>query len=143
MTRPLTLVLAAGLILSAAAPALAQLTEKDVERIRAALDKPATLKLAPERQPDFRVYIEEKNPLQDIFDVPPWQIPSPGWQPPAVGFDLMSIVRYVAHEVAEAKHGHDLRLAREEVLREIAAYCAAQPNSGSGITICTNAPAIR
>lgn len=143
MTRVLTIALAAGLVAAAAAPAHAQLTEKDVERIRTALEKPRALTITPERPPDFRIYIEEKNPLQDIFDVPPWATPKPGWQPPAVGFDLMSIVRYVAHEVAEAKHGHDLRLAREEVLREIAAYCAAQPNSGAGITICTNAPAIR
>jgi hypothetical protein len=47
------------------------------------------------------------------------------------------------HEIAASKRGHDLRVAREEVVREIAAYCAAQANSGAGITICSSAPAIR
>jgi hypothetical protein len=144
VTRLLTAALVCGLVVAAAAPAHAQLTEKDIDRIRTALDRPAALKLTPaERPPDFRVYIEEKNPLQDLFDIPAWMPEKPGWRPPALGFDLLSIVRSVAHEVADAKRGHDVRVAHEEVLREIASYCAAQPNSGAGIAICASAPAIR
>jgi hypothetical protein len=118
-------------------------SDADLGRIRAALDKPPSKLTLQERTPDFRVHIEERRPLQDIFDVPPWQLEKPGWQPPYVGFDLLSIVRYVAREVADAKRGHDVRLAREEVLRDIAAYCAAQPGNGAGITICSTASNIR
>jgi hypothetical protein len=65
--------------------------------------------------------------MQDIFDVPPWATDPVGWQPPGIGFDLMSVFRYVSKSVADAKRGHDERLAREEVQRAIADFCAAQP----------------
>ncbi len=61
----------------------------------------------------------------------------PGWQPPAIyGFNLMSLVGYVAHELADAKRAHDVRAAQNEVRREIGTYCAAQPEGGAGIQIC-------
>lgn len=117
-------------------------TDNDVERIRAALERPSLKLTFDYPMPTFRVRIEERRPLQDMFDIPAWMPEKPGWQPPA-GLSLSSILGYVVHEIASAKRGHDLRLAREEVLREIAAYCVAQPNSGAGITICSSAPASR
>jgi hypothetical protein len=113
-------------------------TDGDVERIRAALERPSLKLTFDYPTPTFRVRIEERRPLQDLFDVPAWMPEQPGWQPPA-GVSLSSIVGYVVHEIAAAKRGHDLRLAREEVVREIAAYCAAQADSGSGIAICSSA----
>ena len=109
-------------------------SDADLGRIRAALDKPPSKLTLQERTPDFRVHIEERRPLQDIFDVqPPWQLEKPRWQPPYVGFDLLSIIpAYVAREVADAKRGHDVRLAREEVLRDIAAYCGGAARQWRG-----------
>jgi len=117
-------------------------TDHDIERIRAALDRPLLKLTFDEPTPTFRIRIDERRPLQDLFDVPAWLTEKPGWQPPA-GLSLASILGYVVHEIAAAKRGRDLRLAREEVLQEIAAYCAAQPNSGAGITICSSAPPLR
>ena len=117
-------------------------TDHDVERIRAALERPSLQLTFDYPMPTFRVRIEERRPLQDLFDIPAWMPEKPGWQPP-VGLSLSSILGYAVHEVAAAKRGHDLRLAREEVLREIAAYCAAQPSSGAGITICSSPPGSR
>jgi hypothetical protein len=117
-------------------------TDNDIARIRAALERPSLKLSFDDPTPTFRMRIEERRPLQDLFDVPAWMPEKPGWQPPA-GLSLSSIIGYVAHQIAVAKRGRDLRLAREEVLREIAAYCAAQPNSGADITICSAAPATR
>jgi len=122
--------------------ALAQ-TDADLAHIRAALDKPASKLTLQERTPDFRVHIvQPRNPLQDIFDVPPWMPEKPGWQPPP-SWNLMSLVGALVHQVQEVKRAYDVRSAREEVFREIANYCAAQPGGGAGIAICPSAPAIR
>src|SRR5258706_7905003 len=67
-----------------------------VERVRAALEKPPSKLTLPEVKPDFTVHIEERRPLQEIFDTPPWQLPPIGWRPPAVGFDLMSLLTKAA-----------------------------------------------
>ena len=103
-----------------------------IDHVRNGLEKPSTLTI---RRPDFFVHIEERRPMQDIFDRPPWQLDPIGWRPPASGFDLLSIFRYVAKEASDAKRGHDERRAREDVQQSIADYCAAQPNRGT-ILIC-------
>jgi hypothetical protein len=111
----------------AAVPAIVRAQEPDeggLKRIRAGLDRPSSKLIVPEVRADFRVHVEARRPLQDIFDVPAWATPPVGWQPPSLGFDLLSVVRTVAANVAEAKRGHEERLAREEVQRAIAAYCA-------------------
>ena len=113
-----------------------------VDKVRAALERPPSKLTLQDRAPDFTVHIEKRRPMQDIFDVPPWATPPVGWQPPGVGFDLMSVVRYVAKSVADAKRDHDTRLAQEEVQRAIAEYCAVQPNAGH-IQICSTSPAMR
>jgi hypothetical protein len=115
---------------------------ESTDRVRAALDRPPSKLTLQERTPDFSVHIEKRRPMQDIFDTPPWQLPPHGWQPPAVGFNLLSIVSYVAQSVSDAKRGHDERVAREDVQRSIADYCAAQDNRAA-IQICSTSPAIR
>jgi hypothetical protein len=109
-----------------------------IDHVRAALDKPPSKLVLQERTPDFSVHIEKRRPMQDIFDTPPWQLPPHGWQPPSwsTGINLMSVVSYVAKSIADAKYAHDERVAREEVQRTIADYCAAQENHGAGIAIC-------
>ena len=123
-------------------PRLHEPADEQVKRVRAALEKPPSKLTLPEVKPDFKVQIEERRPLQEIFDTPPWQLPPIGWRPPAVGFDLMSLLTKAAHGVAEAKRGHDLHVARDEVQRAIAAYCLAQPNAAE-IQMCSSWPAIR
>lgn len=113
-----------------------------VDRVRAKLEKAPPKLILQQRTPDFTVHIEKRRPMQDIFDVPAWATDPIGWQPPGLGFDLLGAFRYVAKGVAEAKRGHDERLAREDVQHAIADYCAAQPNSAS-IQICATSPAIR
>jgi len=134
-----------ALALAAADPGQAQVpdvADPQVERVRAALEKPPSRLTLPEVKPDFKVHIEERRPLQDIFDVPPWQLPPIGWTPPAVGFNLMSLVTKAAKALGDVKRGHDLHVARDEVQRAIAEYCAAQPNTAE-IQICSSSSAIR
>src|SRR4051794_8847908 len=116
---------------------------ESLERLRAKLDRPASaLNLQP-RTPDFSVHIEKRRPMQDIFDVPPWATDPVGWQPPAVGFDLLSVFRYAAKSVADAKRGRDQRLAREEVERAIVDYCAARAAEEPAVQMCSTSAAIR
>jgi hypothetical protein len=137
----LTCLLIAGAI---AAPASAQQSAiGSAERVRAGLEKPAPRLTLADRKPDFSVHIEERHPLHEVFESPPWALPHVGWTPPAVGFDLLSVVRYVAKGVAAAKRGHDEHLARDEVQLAITDYCAAQPDGGAAIQLCSTSPAIR
>lgn len=132
--RLICLLIAGGI----AAPSAQQPTS--VERVRTALEKPPSLLALANRRPDFTVHIEERHPLQEIFDTPPWATPPVGWQPPAIGFDLLSVVRYLGKSAADAKRAHDVRIAREDVQRAIADYCAFQPDAAQ---ICSTSPAIR
>src|SRR5205814_3875432 len=82
LKRPNRMRLRSGLLLlclfvgaTAAAPC-AQQPDGAVERVRAALARPASHLALTERPPDFTVHIEERRPLQDIFDVPPWASPT-------------------------------------------------------------------
>jgi len=132
------LVAAAMSIVSTAAYAQDRMALDSVEHVRAALEKPPSRLTLVDRQPDFSVLIEKKRPMQDIFEIPPWQLPPIGWQPPAwgTGINLMSVVSYVAKNIADAKRGHDERKAREEVQQSIAEWCASQDHGGAYIAIC-------
>jgi hypothetical protein len=132
--------IAANVSAQTAPPAPA--VSETVDRVRAALEKPPSKLTLKERTPDFSVHIEKRRPMQDIFDIPPWQLEPRGWQPPAIGFDLLSVVRYVAKGVSDAKRAHDQRVAHEEVLRAIADYCAGLPEGGR-VQICSTLPANR
>ena len=132
------LVAAAMAIVSAAASAQDQMALDSVEHVRAALEKPPARLTLVDRKPDFSVTIEKKRPMQDIFEIPPWQLPPLGWQPPSwgTGLNLLSVVSYVAKNISDAKRGHDERKAREEVQLSIAEWCAAQDHGGAYIAIC-------
>jgi hypothetical protein len=153
----------ACVLVAAAASARAQ--DKDpadsLQRVRAALTKPASRLTLTERPPDFTVHIEERRPLQDIFEVPPWAAPAPdfgGFTRPAlfapiegvrggfsapggtVGVDMLDPARALAKSTARALR---VRNARREVQRTLADYCAAQPNFGAAIQVCSTLPPIR
>ena len=118
-----------------ASPPRAEASPESVDRVRAALEKPPSKLTLQDRTPDFSVHIEKRRPMQDIFDIPPWQLEPRGWQPPGVGFDLLSVVRYVAKAVSDAKRAHDERVAHDEVLSAIAEYCAGLPDRAR-VQIC-------
>jgi hypothetical protein len=110
-------------------------------RVRAGLEKPPSKLTIPEIKPDFKVQIEERRPLQEIFEIPPWLLDPHGWQPsgpvlksafgtPMVGFDLLALFR----------HGplpdYAPRTLDEPTRKAIADYCAAQPKDGPRVLIC-------
>jgi len=133
-----------AIVLGTAATARAQTAAPDqsLDRMRAVLQhKPLQLTL-PEPEVNFKIHIEAVHPMHEIFDKPPWQLDPIGWQPPAIGFNLMTLVDYVVNAASDAKREHDVRRAREEVQRSIADYCAAQPNANT-IQICSTSAAIR
>jgi hypothetical protein len=150
----LTLAIAPSIAAQEQAPAV-----ESVDHVRAALAKPPSRLTLTSRMPDFTVRIETRRPMQDIFDKPLWATDPVGWQPPALGFDLLSVFRYVARSAADAKRGHDLRLAQEDVQRAIGDFCAALPTDDAhagpdaappgadwrakAAQICSTSPAIR
>ncbi len=114
---------------------------QSVDHVRAGLEKPKPKLTLPDIKPDFKVQIEERRPLQEIFDVPPWVLDPHGWQPtgpvmksafgtPMVGFDLLSLFRggplpaYIPYT------------PDAQTQKAIAAYCAAQPADGPRVLIC-------
>lgn len=48
-----------------------------------------------------------------------------------------------ANLVTKAERSHAESAAKEEVRQAVQSYCAAQPNSGAGIQICSMSPAVR
>ena len=142
--RPTLLALMAVLLAAAVATPRAQepAPDRSLERMRSVLEKPP-LRLTPfESEATFKIHIQALHPMHDIFDKPLWQLDPIGWQPPGVGFDLLSVFRYVAKSAADAKRERDVRHAREDVQRAIADYCAVQPNANA-IVMCWNLPAAR
>ena len=144
------LAMAIALIAAAAPRAQEPAPDQSLERMRAVLAKqPLRLDL-PDPEADFKVHIQAIHPMHDIFEKPPWQLPPILWRIPAMGpstgFGSMPIASVdllgIARSVGDAKHARDGRLAREQVRRAIADYCAAQPNANT-IQICSTSPAIR
>jgi hypothetical protein len=119
-------------------------------RVAGALARPPSRLVLEERKPDFTVTISERErfehllpPFWDFKAGPvPWAAPS-GWSQPLVTVDLLAIAGAIANSVASARRGHAEGAARDEVRREIANYCAAQPNAGNGLRICATSPTIR
>ena len=127
-----------GLVLHAQEPA----PDQSLERMRAVLQK-RPLKLTPvEPEANFKIHIEAMHPMHDIFEKPQWQLDPIGWQPPGIGFNLMTLIQYGVTAASNAKRARDQRFAREEVRRAIAEYCAAQPNANT-IAVCASSPTVR
>jgi hypothetical protein len=136
--------LALAMIFGVAGASFAQDAAPDptLDRMRAVLAR-KPLQLTPvEPEANFKIHIEAIHPMHDIFDKPPWQLDPVGWQPPGVGFNLLTLVQRGITAASNAKRGRDQRFAREEVRRAIAEYCAGQPNANT-IQICTSAPSDR
>jgi hypothetical protein len=127
-----------------------------VERIRAALETPHS-ELLTRRQitPDFVVNIRERERFEKLMK--PWDFSSGPVPPgglyayeqlqrsgiaiaqPLFLIDLMAIGR----GVSKAAYSARTAAARRTVERAIAEYCAAQPDGGAGIQLCTSSRAMR
>ena len=134
--------LALATLLAAAPLAQEAAPDPSLERMRAVLQK-TPLRLTPvEPEANFKIHLEAIHPMHDIFEKPAWQLDPIGWQPPGVGFNLMTLVQHGITAASQAKRARDQRFAREQVRRAIAEYCAAQPNANA-IQICSTSPAVR
>jgi hypothetical protein len=135
--------LALAMTFGAAAPrAQEPAPDQSLERMRAVLQRTPLRLTSVEPEANFKIHIEAIHPMHDIFEKPPWQLDPIGWQPPGVGFNLMTLVQYGITAASNAKRARDERFAREEVRRAIAEYCAAQPNANT-IQICSSSPTVR
>jgi len=121
--------------------------DQSLDRMKSVLQhKP--LKLTPvEPEATFKIEIHAIHPMHEIFEKPPWQLPPILWRVPAMGpstaFGSMPMFSVDLLPIAAAiKRGRDERAARAEVQREIANYCAAQPNAQT-IQICSPGRIIR
>ena len=116
--------------------------DQTLARMKSVLQK-RPLRLTPvEPEATFKIEIHAIHPMHEIFEKPAWQLDPIGWQPPGIGFNLMTLVQSGIKAAANAKRERDWRLAREDVQRQIADYCAQQPNANT-IQICSTSPAIR
>jgi hypothetical protein len=127
-------------------PPAQQGSATQVERVLAALEQPSSKLTLPDLKPTFRVYIEERRPLQAIFDTPPWQLPHVDWRPPALpaktAFGTIPLINVdllaLAGAIGDVRRARAARNAAAEVQRAIAEFCSAQIDAGVGILICDN-----
>ena len=132
--------LAVVLVTVALAPLGAQepAPDRSLDRMRAVLAVPPLRLTPPETAATFKITIKAIHPLHEIFDTPLWATDPVGWQPPSIGLDLAFVFRYMA----AVKHSHDEHVARDNVQRAIADYCATQPNPET-IQICSPSRILR
>lgn len=110
------------------------------ERIREALLKPPSRLSLELLKADFSIYIEQRRPLQDIFERPPWvtvppEFAAPGAVSRVAGGSIDPGI--IAHSVSRAVRA---RQAREEVRRAIAEYCVAHRDEPGAAAICGEPP---
>jgi len=145
--RAVALVLAAIVLGAGVAHGQEPAPDQSLERMREVLQR-TPLKLTPvEPEATFKIEIHAIHPMHDIFEKPPWQLPPILWHVPAMGpstaFGSIPMFSLDLLKIADAaRRKHDERAARAEVQREIAGYCAAQPNAQT-IQICSPSRLIR
>jgi hypothetical protein len=116
-----------------------------LDRVRERLQKPPSLTLELPAA-DFSIYIEQRRPLQDIFERPPWVPVPPDFAPPpgsnrdahnatVVGMSIDPGV--VAHSISRAVR---TRQARGEVRQAIEEYCIAHRAEPGANEICGGPP---
>ena len=129
-----------------------------LERIREGLasEKPSILD-ALDRQPNFRIEVEEKRPnFADMFPpgsfdggpVPPGGLYAyeqqrmlfPNSTPALFSFSVLPVFRQLVNAISEARRARAAAAAREEVERAMAEFCAAQPNRGENVAGCGRRP---
>lgn len=129
-----------------AAASAQQPSYMSVEKVRAALLKPPPKLNVEYRQPDFRIQIQERRPLDDLFDMPLWDTPAPVRQPASTLAHIEgtpgntpALVQMTVHPgglIQSAANSARTRITRTQTERAIAQYCAAQPDAGLSIPLC-------
>jgi hypothetical protein len=119
----------------AEAPEVADAHDVDLpvslERIRRALAVEPRLSVAWPREPTFRIRVDRHVPLK-LDDIRPDDSPKP--PPTTTGIDLLSLVKGV---FSGARRDREQREARQTVDEALRNYCAAQPEGGAGILVCS------
>lgn len=156
--RPLAILLASVLVaapLAAQEPAPPPLDlPVSVERIREALSSPGPFLLdALDRQPNFRIEIQERRPtFAEIFGgadfkggpVPPGGLYAyeqqrrmfPNSTPPLFSIDAMPIIGGLVNAIGDWRRARSAAAARAEVERAMAEFCAAQSDGGADVVGC-------
>lgn len=119
-------------------------------RVANALANSPSRLVLEEHQADFTIDIRERERFEHLTP-PQWEfkkepvsrVAAPGWSPPLLTVPLLPIAGAIAKSVSAARRAHAEGAARGEVRREIANYCAAQPNTGASLQICMTSPGIR
>jgi hypothetical protein len=105
------------------------------------------------RQPNFRVEVEERRPtFAEIFGgedfkggpVPPGGLYAyeqqrrmfPNSTPPVFLIDAMPILSGLVNAIGDWRRARSATAARTEVERAMAEFCAAQPNGGADVVGC-------
>ena len=112
--------------------------------MKTALEQPPSKLALTPKKPDFSIDIREREqpnrfmtPILDFKVAPGVPLSaistSPFGSQPLFKIDLLPMMIAGASAARKAFATH---VAREEVRRSIAAYCAAQPDRGAGIQIC-------
>ena len=126
------------LVLAFALLGAQEIDDASLARVRAGLERPSTLNLTPKA--DFRVFIDARPPLADIFDLPPWVTPPDPLDAPKVGG------RTAGGSVDPGKISHAIskairtRRAHAEVMDAIREYCAAHRDEPGASGICGGPP---
>lgn len=112
-----------------------------LDRIRSALAQPAgTLQIETDHTADFTVHVRERAPLEEIVPsldfrsgpVPPGglyafeqrqRLGQPYAEQPLIQIDVLPFAHVVVDAIRHARHAAAERAAREQVRRELAAFC--------------------
>ena len=139
--------LACALVAAATGTASAQQsTYVNVEKIRAALLRPPSNVTFEYRQPDFSIHIQERRPLDDVFDAPLWETgpvarstPAPLAHIEGTPGNTPALVQASVDPTGFARSARktaQARATRTQTQRAISQYCAAQPDAGLSIPLC-------
>jgi hypothetical protein len=102
-----------------------------LERIRRALAVEPRLSVVSPREPTFRIRVDRHVPLK-LDDIRSDDSPKP--PPTTTGIDLLSLMKGV---FSGARRDREQREARQTVDEALRNYCAAQPEGGAGILVCS------
>ena len=138
----------ACVVICGANVAAQQVSDEAVARVRDGLQKPPSLFTLFVPKSDFRISIEGRRPLADVFEPPPWVTVPDELAAPKIGTGGVNDVG-LAHQstivggsIDPGVIGHTIsrsmrtRAARGEVKRAIAEYCAAHREEPGADKIC-------
>ena len=126
------------LVLAFALLGAQEIDDASLARVRAGIERSKLNLELPKA--DFRILIETRPPLADIFELPPWVTPPDPLDAPKVGG------RTAGGSVDPGKISHAIskairtRRAHAEVMDAIREYCAAHRDEPGASGICGGTP---